>query len=143
MLSEAAGERPLVCLVDDAQWLDLASVQVLEFVARRLCAESVALLFGIRHQDEEQRLAGLPELTVNGLSDDDARALLGTVIAGPLDARVRDRLIDETRGNPLALLELPRGLTSAELAGGFGLLGAVTSASARCAARRSRGDADR
>jgi predicted ATPase len=121
LLAEVADERPLVCLVDDAQWLDRASLQTLEFVARRLFAESVALVFGVRQSEGEQPLARLPELVVEGLADADARALLGTVVRWPLDARVRDRIIAETRGNPLALLELPRGLTAAEMAGGFGL----------------------
>ena len=122
LLSEVADERPLVCLVDDAQWLDRASVQALEFVARRLFAESVALVFGVRQSRsrEEQLLPGLPELVVEGLRDGDARELLDSVIAGPLDERVRDRIVAETRGNPLALLELPRGRTPTELAGGFG-----------------------
>jgi DNA-binding CsgD family transcriptional regulator/tetratricopeptide (TPR) repeat protein len=122
LLSEAAGERPLVCLVDDAQWLDDASAQVLAFVARRLAAEPVALVFADRVLAGD--LAGLPELVVWGLRDEDARALLGSALAGPLDERVRDQFIAETHGNPLALLELPRGLTAAELAGGFGLPGA-------------------
>jgi DNA-binding CsgD family transcriptional regulator len=121
VLSEAADERPLVCVVEDAQWLDQASIQALEFVARRLFAESVALVFAARPSDGDQRLAGLPELVVEGLRDADARALLASVIRGPLDERVCDRIVAETRGNPLALLELPRGLTPAELAGGFGL----------------------
>src|SRR4051812_2511210 len=121
LLSEAAGEQPLLCVVDDAQWLDRASAQALGLIARRLVAESVALVFAARVPSEEQELAGLPELAVEGLRDGDARALLGSVIRGPLDERVRDRIVAETRGNPLALLELPRGLTPAELAGGFGL----------------------
>ena len=119
LLAEAADERPLLCLVDDAQWLDRASAQALAFVARRLLADSVALVFAVR--EEEQELTGLPELVVDGLAHDDARALLRSVIAGRLDERVADRIVAETRGNPLALLELPRGLTAAELAGGFGL----------------------
>jgi DNA-binding CsgD family transcriptional regulator len=122
-LSEMAEERPLVCLVDDAQWVDSASTQVLAFVARRLEAESVVLVFGTRAQGGD--LAGLPELVVGGLGQDDARALLDSVLAGPLDERVRDQIVVETRGNPLALLELPRGLTVAELAGGFGFPGAL------------------
>jgi DNA-binding CsgD family transcriptional regulator len=126
VLSEAAADRPLVCLVEDAQWLDQASLQALEFVARRLVAESVALVFAVRPSPDEQRLAALPELVVEGLRDADARALLGSVIRGPLDERVRDQIVAETRGNPLALLELPRGLTPAELAGGFGLTSAQT-----------------
>src|SRR5258708_6917362 len=118
-LSEMAGERPLVCLVDDAQWLDSASKQVLAFVARRLEAESVGLVFGTRAPGGD--LAGLPELVVGGLGQDDARALLDSVLAGPLDERVRDQIVAETRGNPLALLELPRGLTVAEPGRGVGV----------------------
>ena len=121
LLADVAETRPLVCLVDDEQWLDDASAQVLGFVARRLEAESVGLVFAARVPSEE--LAGLPELVVEGLREADARALLGAVVTGPLDAQVRDRVVAETRGNPLALLELPRGLTPAELAGGFGLPG--------------------
>src|SRR5258705_8289508 len=124
LLSEAAEERPLICLIDDAQWLDRESLQALEFVARRLVADSVALVFAVRQSEEEPPLAGSPELVLEGLNDDDARALLRSVISGPLDEQVRDRVVAETRGNPLALLELPRGLTPAELAGGFGLPGA-------------------
>jgi DNA-binding CsgD family transcriptional regulator len=123
LLSDATDEQPLVCLVDDEQWLDCASAQVLGFVARRLSAESVGLVFAARVPDAE--LAGLPELAVEGLREAEARVLLASVLAGPLDERVRDRLVAETRGNPLALLELPRGLTPAELAGGFGLPGAA------------------
>jgi DNA-binding CsgD family transcriptional regulator len=121
LLSDVAEERPLVCVVDDAQWLDQASAQVLAFVSRRLVAESVAMVFAIRDPAEAPGLTGLPELLIHGLADRDARALLESVITGPLDERVRDRIVAETRGNPLALLELPRGLTPAELAGGFGL----------------------
>ena len=123
LLSDAAEERPLVCVVDDAQWLDAASAQALAFVARRLVAESVGLVLAVRETPGERPFDGLPELVVGGLDDDDARALLEAVVAGPLDARVRDRIVAETHGNPLALLELPRGLTPAELAGGFGLNG--------------------
>ena len=123
LLSEVAGDRPLICLVDDEQWLDRASAQALGFAARRLAADPVGLVFAAREPGAE--LAGLPELEVGGLRDDDARALLESALAGPLDARVRDLIIAETRGNPLALLELPRGLTPAELAGGFGLPGAA------------------
>ena len=118
-----AEEQPLICLVDDEQWLDRASAQVLAFVARRLDAESVGLVFAARAPSDD--LAGLPELVVEGLDEDDARALLDSALAGPLDAHVRDQIVTETRGNPLALLELPRGVTPAELAGGFGLPGAV------------------
>jgi DNA-binding CsgD family transcriptional regulator len=123
LLSEVAGERPLLCVVDDEQWLDRASAQVLGFVARRLAAEPVALVFAARDPGEE--LAGLPQMPVQGLEEGDARALLDSVPTGPLDARVRDRFIAETRGNPLALLELARGLTPEQLAGGFGLPGGV------------------
>src|SRR5882757_9631803 len=119
LLSEAAEQQPLLCVIDDAQWLDRASAQTLAFVARRLLAEPVALVFATREQGEEFR--GLPELPVRGLRDGDAQELLSSVVRGPLDERVRDRIIAETRGNPLALLELPQGVTSAELAGGFGL----------------------
>ena len=119
LLSEVAGERPLICLVDDQQWLDRASAQALVFVARRLAADPVGLVFAARDPGDE--LAAFPDLAVEGLAEGDARALLDSVLAGPLDARVRDQIVAETRGNPLALLELPRGLTPAELAGGFGL----------------------
>ncbi len=121
LLSDIAEERPLLCVVDDAQWLDAASAQVVGFVARRLLAESVAILFAVREPSRNGDLAGLPELSLGGLSDDEARALLTSVIPGPLDERVRDRVVAETRGNPLALMELPRGMSAAELAGGFAL----------------------
>ncbi len=124
LVSEVGAERPLVCVVDDEQWLDRASVQALGFAARRLAAEPVGLVFAAREPGAE--LAGLPELTVKGLAAEDARALLDSVLTGPVDARVRDLIVAETRGNPLALLELPRGLSLAELAGGFGLPGAVS-----------------
>ena len=119
LLSDVAEDRPLVCIVDDAQWLDAASVQVLAFVARRLGAESVGLVFAVREPSGDRHFEGLPELAVGGLDDRDAHELLATVVTGPLDERVRERLVAETRGNPLALLELPRGWTPAELAGGF------------------------
>ena len=122
LLSEVAGERPLVCVVDDAHWLDRASAQALAFVARHLAAKPAAVVFAYE-SGGEQDLTGLAELVVGGLADGDARALLESAVAGPLDERVRDRIVAETRGNPLALLELPRGLTPAELAGGFGLPG--------------------
>jgi len=123
LLSEAAGEQPLVCLVDDEQWLDRASAQALAFVARRLGAEPVGLVFGAWVLGED--LAGLPELVVDGLPAKDARALLDSALTGTIDERVREQIVAETRGNPLALLELPRGATPAELAGGFGLPGVV------------------
>ena len=122
LLSDIAEQQPRVCVVDDAQSLDAASAQALAFVARRLGAESVGLVFAVREPGGERHLQGLPELTVGGLADREARELLATVVAGPLDERVADRIVAETRGNPLALLELPRGRTPAELAGGFGLL---------------------
>jgi DNA-binding CsgD family transcriptional regulator/tetratricopeptide (TPR) repeat protein len=123
LLSEAAAESPLLCVVDDAQWLDQASAQALMFVARRLRAESVVLLFVTR--EPQPGFAGLPELVVEGLPDPDARELLSSVVRGPMDVRVREQILAETRGNPLALLELPRGLSPAQLAGGFGLPGAL------------------
>jgi DNA-binding CsgD family transcriptional regulator/tetratricopeptide (TPR) repeat protein len=124
LLSEVAEERPLLCVIDDAQWLDRASAQALGFVARRLEAESVVMLFGTREPSAE--LAGLPELVVEGLRHADARKLLVSAIPGRLDERVADQLVAETRGNALALLELPRGLSAAQLAGGFGLPGALS-----------------
>ena len=124
LLSDVAEERPLLCVIDDAQWLDRASAQALAFVARRLQAESVVMLFATREPSGE--LAGVPELVVEGLRHADARKLLASVIPGRLDERVADQLVAETRGNPLALLELPRGLSSAQLAGGFGLPGALS-----------------
>jgi DNA-binding CsgD family transcriptional regulator len=123
LLAEAAAEQPVVCLADDAQWLDRASAQALAFVARRLGAESLGLVFSARVADGE--LAALPELEVKGLPERDARALLDAALTGPVDARVREQIVAETRGNPLALLELPRSSTPAHLAGGFGLPGAL------------------
>ena len=120
LLSDASGECPLLCLVDDAQWLDRASAQVLGFVGRRLLVESVALVFGARQPGPE--LVGLPELEVTGLPITDARVLLDSVTPSRLDRRIRDRIVVETRGNPLALLELPRGLNATQVAGGLGLL---------------------
>jgi DNA-binding CsgD family transcriptional regulator/tetratricopeptide (TPR) repeat protein len=143
LLSEVAGQQPLVCIVDDEQWLDHASAQALGFAARRLGVDPVGLVFAARSPGNDQRgtglggtdlagtelvgdeLAGLPELTVTGLREDYARALLDSVLTGPLDAQVRDLIVAETHGNPLALLELPRGLSPTELAGGFGLPGAA------------------
>jgi DNA-binding CsgD family transcriptional regulator len=119
LLSEVAEEQPLVCVIDDEQWLDRASAQVLGFAARRLGAESVGLVFAARVPGSD--IAGLPDLVVERLGETDARALLDAALTGPLDTRVRDQIVAETQGNPLALLELPRGLTPQELAGGFGL----------------------
>ncbi|MGH3201596.1 MAG: AAA family ATPase, partial [Streptosporangiaceae bacterium] len=126
LLSEVAGKRPLICVIDDEQWLDQASAQALGFVARRLAAEPVGRVFATRELGAE--LTGLPELEVEGLPEGEARALLDAALAGPLDVRVRDLIVSETRGNPLALLELPRGLTTTELAGGFGLPAALPGA---------------
>ena len=123
LLSDAAEQQPLVCVVDDEQWLDRASAHVLGFVARRLVAESVGLIFAARVPSSE--LMGLPELAVEGLSESDARALLDAALAGPVDSPVLDRIVAETRGNPLALLELSRAVTPQQVAGGFWLPGAV------------------
>jgi DNA-binding CsgD family transcriptional regulator len=123
LLAEAATDRPLLCVVDDAQWLDRASAAALSIVARRLTAENVVLLVAAR--DLGATFAGLPELTVRGLGRTEARTLLETVLQAPVDGQVLDRVVVETGGNPLALLELPRGLSPAQLAGGFGLPAAV------------------
>jgi DNA-binding CsgD family transcriptional regulator len=119
LLAAAAEVEPLVCVVDDAQWLDRASAQTLAFVARRLLAERIAMVFAVREPTDGGELTGLPQLVVGGLADADARLLLASVMPGRLDQRVRDQIVAETRGNPLALLELPRGLTPGQLAGGF------------------------
>ncbi|HUE59972.1 MAG TPA: LuxR C-terminal-related transcriptional regulator [Acidimicrobiales bacterium] len=119
LLSDLAAEQPLLCVVDDAQWLDRASAQAIAFVARRLANEAVAFLFGARELPDEVR--GLPEMVVDGLGDGDARTLFGSVFPYRLDEPVLDRIVAETHGNPLALLELPRGLSPAQVAGGFGL----------------------
>lgn len=125
LLAAAAGNKPLLCVIDDAQWLDQVSVQTLGFVARRLLAEPVVLVFGVRdgHDGAADVLPGLPELRLQGLSDSDARDLLDSVVLGRLDERVRDRLIAESRGNPLALLEVPRNVSAAERSGGFWIAG--------------------
>jgi hypothetical protein len=136
LLSQVSEDRPVLCVIDDAQWLDRSSAQGLAFVARRLLAESVVMLFAARQRSDE--FAGLPELVVEGLGDPDARVLLASVIPGRFDERVADQLVAEARGNPLALLELPRGLTAAQLAGGFGLPGGCTVAS-----RQDRGELPR
>ncbi|MET9112447.1 AAA family ATPase, partial [Streptomyces zhihengii] len=134
LLAEAGRERPVLCVVDDAQWLDRASLQALAFTARRLVAESVAVVFGARVREELAvpadtgaglpDLEGLPELALGGLPAGDARALLGSALPGRWDERVLDQIVAETRGNPLALLELPRESGLVEWAGGFGLPGA-------------------
>ncbi|KAB8185176.1 AAA family ATPase [Nonomuraea phyllanthi] len=120
LLADAAGKGPLVCLVDDAQWLDQISAQTLAFVARRLRGKPIGLVLAVREPHLEPELSGLRQLEVGRLSDGEARALLESVTPGRLDERVRDRIVAEAQGNPLALLELPLGLTPAELAGGFG-----------------------
>src|SRR5271169_752400 len=120
LLADAAQEQPLLCVIDDAQWLDQASAQALGVAARRLLGEPAALVVAAREPGVEFR--GLPELLVGGLDEADARDLLGTVISGPLDEQVRERFIAEAGGNPLALLELPRGLTQADLDGGFDVM---------------------
>ncbi len=119
LLSAIAEERPLLCLVDDAQWLDAASVLALGFVARRLLAEPVAMVFSLREPIATRALDGLPELSLEGLDEPDARALLSRAVPGRLDDRVRDRIIAETGGNPLALVELSQRMTAGERAGGF------------------------
>ena len=123
LLSEVAEERPLVCIVDDAQWLDRTSAEALTFTSRRLEAESVLVLFATRETTVD--LGGLPELVVEGLGEAEARKLLDSVVRWPLDEQLRNRIVAETQGNPLALLELPRGLSPAQLAGGFGLADAL------------------
>src|SRR6476620_3143577 len=123
LLSDVAEEQPLLCVVDDEQWLDRGSADVLAFVARRLGAESVGLIFAARAISDD--LAGLPELVVGELSEVEAAALLDSILTAPLDPRVREQIVSETRGVPLAMLELLRDLTPAEVAGGFGLTGGV------------------
>jgi DNA-binding CsgD family transcriptional regulator len=121
LLADAAEEQPLVCVVDDAQWLDRVSVQMLAFVARRLLAERVGLVFALREPGDDHGLEGLPELVIEGLAAADAGRLLDATVTGPLDPRVRDWILGEAAGNPLALLELPRERTTITVAGGFGL----------------------
>jgi DNA-binding CsgD family transcriptional regulator len=119
VLAEVAAMRPVVALIDDAQWLDEVSCQVLGLVARRLLAESVLVLFAVRETDEQRLFPGIADLTLQGLGEDDARALLTSATPAHLDAQVRERLVGETRGNPLALLEFVGGMSDAELSGGF------------------------
>lgn len=116
LLADVAEERPVLCLVDDAQWLDQVSAQTLAFVARRLLAERVLMLFAIRDEAPGHPMRDLLQLSVEGLGEDEARALLDAVTPHRFDPRVRERILAEARGNPLALLELPRALTAAELA---------------------------
>jgi DNA-binding CsgD family transcriptional regulator len=123
LLADVAEEQPLVCIVDDAQWLDRVSAQTLTFVARRLLAEPVGLVLARRDTPDEPLFDGLPELVVEGLKGAHADALLDASLPGPLDDRVRSRILAEADGNPLALLELPRGLKPIAMAGGFGLPG--------------------
>src|SRR5918999_3914248 len=125
LLSAAAEKRPLLCLVEDAQWLDAASGLILGFVARRLLAESVAVVVTVREPSTRHDFDGLPELLLRGLAEEDARTLLMRAVPGRLDDPVRDRIVAETRGNPLALLDLPRSMSAAELAGGFEALAAT------------------
>jgi DNA-binding CsgD family transcriptional regulator len=125
LLSAVAEERPLLCLVDDAQWLDAASGLILGFVARRLLAESVAIVVAVREPGTRHKFDGLPDLSLRGLAERDARALLRKAVPGRFDDRVRDRIVAETRGNPLALLDLPGSMSTAELAGGFELFAAM------------------
>lgn len=125
LLAAAANDQPLLCVIDDAQWLDQVSVQTLGFVARRLMAEPVALLFAVR--DAPDVLTGLPDIVIEGLSDTEARELLESVMVGGIDPLVRDRVVAETRGIPLALLEIPRKFTASELAGGFWNMGGRSS----------------
>jgi DNA-binding CsgD family transcriptional regulator/tetratricopeptide (TPR) repeat protein len=127
-LMAAADDRPLLCVVDDAQWLDQVSLQTLGFVARRLLAESIAMVFAVR--DHPEVLAGLPALEIRGLSDAEARDLLESVMFGGIDPRVRDRIVAETRGVPLAILEVPRTVSATELAGGFWISGKRNSTAA-------------
>ncbi len=127
LIAAAANDRPLLCVIDDAQWLDQVSAQTLAFVARRLLAEPVALVFAARDRGAEA-LAGLPELPIDGLADYHARQLLNDAVLGRIDKRVEDRIVAETRGIPLALLEVPRNVPAEELAGGFTNLGVRHSA---------------
>ncbi len=120
LFAAAVGDRPLLCTVDDAQWLDRVSAQTLEFVARRLLAEPVLLVLAVRESGSTQvRRQTLPGLAVRGLGERDSRELLDSVVPGPLDQQVRDHIVAETRGNQLALVELPRGLALLEMAGGI------------------------
>ena len=123
LLAHLSAQRPVVCLIDDAQWLDGESIEVLGFVARRVTTEHVAIVFAVREPDGQRALDDLPELLVSGLRDDDACHLLTAAIPGQLDSRVRDRIVAEAQGNPRALIDVPRGLTLGELAAGFGQLG--------------------
>ncbi len=131
LLSDAASERPLICVVDDAQWLDCASAGAIAFVARHLATNAVpaAVVLAVQEPADEQGMAGVPELRLRGLADADARRLLESVVIGPLDEQVRDRIVAEARGKPEALLEPTRGVTPGELAGGLGVPGVVAAPS--------------
>ncbi|GAA5122297.1 LuxR family transcriptional regulator [Alloalcanivorax gelatiniphagus] len=122
LLAYAAEDEPLVCIVDDAQWLDQISAQTFAFVARRLMVERLGLVFAMRDTIDAHPLQGLPQMQLTGLDERDARTLLATVTRGKFDERVRDRIVAEARGNPLAILELPHELTAAEQAGEVGPL---------------------
>ncbi|GFG49294.1 helix-turn-helix transcriptional regulator [Mycolicibacterium agri] len=121
LLSEASSERPTICVIDDAQWVDAASLQALSFVARRILADPIVMIFAACQRRDDRLISDLPEVQVRGLNDDDARALLTTTVPGDLNEQVRENIIAEAGGNPLALMELHRVLSPAELAGGFGL----------------------
>jgi DNA-binding CsgD family transcriptional regulator len=127
LLSEAAEGQPLLCAVDDAQWLDRASAEILAFIARRVQAEGIALVFATREPDGQ--FQGVPGIVLSGLSREDAQALLESALPSPMDAAVRARFIAEARGNPLALLELPRDPGILEVAAGLRvrLTGSVSS----------------
>ncbi|MDQ1466376.1 MAG: hypothetical protein QOH10_791, partial [Actinomycetota bacterium] len=123
VLAAFADEHPVLCVIDDAQWLDRMSVQTIAFVARRLLAEPIVFVVAVRDSADDGEWAGLPELRLGGLEDADAAVLFDSVVSGPTDPRVRDRIVAESRGNPLALVELPRAWTTAELVDGVGALG--------------------
>jgi DNA-binding CsgD family transcriptional regulator len=121
LLADAAAERPLLCVIEDAQWLDRVSAQTIAFIARRLFAESIGLVLAVRETGAADEMAGLPQFELKGLRESDARALVERAMPGRIDVRIRDRIVAEAHGNPLALLELPKGASLTELAGGFGL----------------------
>ena len=124
LLADAGAQRPTICLIDDAQWVDRASLQALAFAGRRLSADPVAMIFAARDLQAEQELAALPQMHLGGLTDADARVLLSSMMPARLDDIVRDNILSEADGNPLALLELHRALPRAQLAGGYGLTAA-------------------
>jgi predicted ATPase len=119
LFAEVSERQPLACIVDDAQWLDQSSAQIIGFVARRLLAERIALVVAARTGVGDNVLVGLPALRIEGLRESDARALLLENVHGPLDAAVCDQIVTESHGNPLALLELQRAWSGAGLAGGL------------------------